>query len=202
MRERRDTQRPGLADAHRDRVDALAAVEVEVEDRRRRRRSRRPRDRRPGRAGPATSDDRAADRDPRRRRREAVGETESVVAEPGEALGERIERRRRRRRSATGSASAAERKKVESTSTASDASVKAMTSPRPIAPLGSSRPAVRGLRASMPASISRLSAIAALRAATMATVIQNSVVPRGDAQLGQHGAGVGERAARRRCARS
>jgi hypothetical protein len=53
--------------------------------------------------------------------------------------------------------------------------VKATTSPRPIVPLGSSRPAVRGLRASIPASINRLSAMAALRAATMATVIQASV---------------------------
>src|SRR5947207_245459 len=40
-------------------------------------------------------------------------------------------------------------------------------------PLGSSRPAVRGLRASMPTSTSRFSAIASERAPTIASVIQN-----------------------------
>src|ERR1022692_1909738 len=48
-------------------------------------------------------------------------------------------------------------------------------------PLGSSRPAVRGLRASSRASISRLSAIASDRAPTIATVIQTRSCPLGHA---------------------
>ena len=52
--------------------------------------------------------------------------------------------------------------------------VKATTSRRPSRPFGNSRSAVRGLRASMPASMRRLSAMAALRAPTMASVIQTS----------------------------
>jgi hypothetical protein len=44
-------------------------------------------------------------------------------------------------------------------------------------PRGSSRPAVRGLSASIRASASRLNPIAALRAATIATRIQNSRRP-------------------------
>ena len=55
--------------------------------------------------------------------------------------------------------------------TASDASEKAHACAGERRPLGSSRPAVRGFRASISASISRLSAIASERAPTIATVI-------------------------------
>ncbi len=48
-------------------------------------------------------------------------------------------------------------------------------------PLGISRPAVRGLRASSRASISRFSAIASDRAPTIATVIQTRSCPLGHA---------------------
>jgi hypothetical protein len=48
-------------------------------------------------------------------------------------------------------------------------------------PLGISRPAVRGLRASSLASIKRLSAIASDRAPTIATVIQTRSCPLGHA---------------------
>ena len=60
------------------------------------------------------------------------------------------------------------------TNTASDASANAITCERLRRPAGSSRPAVRGLRASMAASTSRLTAIANERAPTMTTVIQPS----------------------------
>ena len=55
--------------------------------------------------------------------------------------------------------------------TASDAAANAPTWTGVRSPAGSSRRAVRGFRASIPASISRLSAIARLRAPTIATVI-------------------------------
>ena len=60
-------------------------------------------------------------------------------------------------------------------------------------PHGSSRPAVRGLRASTPASISRLSAIASVRAPTIATVIQSRSRARGAPPDGEQRADVGER---------
>jgi hypothetical protein len=56
--------------------------------------------------------------------------------------------------------------------TASDASEKAKTAPIVSFPEGISRPAVLGFRASMPASISRFSAIASERAPAIAIVIQ------------------------------
>ena len=58
--------------------------------------------------------------------------------------------------------------------TISDATAKAITSVRESSPEGISRRAVRGLRASMAASISLFSAIARLRAPTIATVIQKT----------------------------
>ena len=86
VRERGDQQRAPLAERHRDRVDALATVEVEVEDRvdhveaadpqphGQEQQHRRQRDA-------------ARHRDPGGGRREAVGQAQRVVAEPGEALG-------------------------------------------------------------------------------------------------------------------
>ena len=56
---------------------------------------------------------------------------------------------------------------------ASDATQKTTTWAIESWPLGISRPAVRGLRASIPASIRRLSAIASERAPTIASVIQS-----------------------------
>ena len=58
--------------------------------------------------------------------------------------------------------------------TASDTSANAITCERLRRPAGSSRPAVRGLRASMAASTRRFTAIAKERAPTIATVIQPS----------------------------
>ena len=58
--------------------------------------------------------------------------------------------------------------------TASEASANAITCPRRRRPAGSSRPAVRGLRASIAASTRRLTAIANERAPNIATVIQPS----------------------------
>ncbi len=58
--------------------------------------------------------------------------------------------------------------------TISEAAAKAITSSRDSSPAGISRRAVRGLRASIAASIRRLSAIARLRAPTIATVIQKT----------------------------
>ena len=56
--------------------------------------------------------------------------------------------------------------------TASEAAQKTTTAAGESRPDGSSRPAVRGLRASRPASIRRFSPIASERAPTIATVIQ------------------------------
>ena len=77
--------------------------------------------------------------------------------------------------------------------TASDAAAKAATCTGVRRPAGSSRRAVRGLRASMPASIRRLSAIARLRAPTIATVIQPSVCGGGYLARGENRPGVGVR---------
>ena len=60
---------------------------------------------------------------------------------------------------------------------------------RPAAPAA----AVRGLRASIPASISRFSPMASERAPTIATVIQSEVVRARDAVDGEERADVGER---------
>ena len=62
-----------------------------------------------------------------------------------------------------------------STSTPAHAAVKAATAPGLTCPAGRARPAVRGLAASIRRSTSRLNAIAALRAPTMATTIQKTV---------------------------
>ncbi len=62
---------------------------------------------------------------------------------------------------------------------ASDARQKTTTWAIESWPLGISRPAVRGLRASIPASIRRLSAIASERAPTIASVIQSRSCPLG-----------------------
>ena len=59
-----------------------------------------------------------------------------------------------------------------SANTASDTAQKTSTCVRDSSPAGSSRRAVRGLRASISASISRFSAIASERAPAIATVIQ------------------------------
>ena len=58
------------------------------------------------------------------------------------------------------------------TKTSSEASANTITCERVSRPAGRSRPAVRGLRASMAASTRRLIAMANERAPTMATVIQ------------------------------
>ncbi len=58
--------------------------------------------------------------------------------------------------------------------TTSDPNANAATLARDSRPAGISRRAVRGLRASMEASISRLSAIARLRAPAIATVIHST----------------------------
>ena len=65
------------------------------------------------------------------------------------------------------------------TKTASDTTAKRITCERPSRPAGSSRPAVRGLRASIAASTRRLTAIANERAPTIATVIHTSTVSPG-----------------------
>ena len=77
--------------------------------------------------------------------------------------------------------------------TASQTSAKIHTWRRLSRPAGISRPAVRGLRASSSASISRLTAMPKLRAATMATVIQNMRQKPGTSHLGEEGGRVGER---------
>ena len=61
----------------------------------------------------------------------------------------------------------------------SDATQNSATCTRVSRPDGSSRAAVRGLRASMRASISRLSPIASERAPTIASVIQSRSCPDG-----------------------
>ena len=63
--------------------------------------------------------------------------------------------------------------------TTSEATQKPITCARDSSPAGISRAAVRGLRASMPASIRRFSAIARLRAPTIASVTQPSVAAAG-----------------------
>ncbi len=63
--------------------------------------------------------------------------------------------------------------------TISDPAANAATFVRDSRPAGISRRAVRGLRASIAASIRRLSAIARLRAPTIATVIQKSWLAEG-----------------------
>ena len=60
------------------------------------------------------------------------------------------------------------------TNTAEEATTNTPASPRVMRPRGSSRPAVRGLSASYEASASRLKPMAALRAATIATTIQQN----------------------------
>ncbi len=64
--------------------------------------------------------------------------------------------------------------------TASETAQNARTCVRVSNPAGSSRRAVRGLRASISASIRRLSAIASDRAPAMATVIQTRFARPGD----------------------
>ena len=61
------------------------------------------------------------------------------------------------------------------TSAAADTTTKTHTLARESTPRGSSRPAVRGLRASIAWSARRLNPIAALRAPTIATTIHRSV---------------------------
>ena len=85
------------------------------------------------------------------------------------------------------------------TNSSEDTTTKSVASSVVIAPRGSSREAVRGLRASYFASTRRLKPIAALRAATIAATIQSSrqatvdiVQPRGTMQ-GEERAGQGER---------
>src|SRR5271163_4727613 len=63
--------------------------------------------------------------------------------------------------------------------TAAITSVKPATKLRLSRPAGIARLAVRGLAASMPASVQRLKAIAAERAETMQTMIQNSLIAGG-----------------------
>jgi hypothetical protein len=64
-----------------------------------------------------------------------------------------------------------------STKTATDSATNSHASPRETIPRGSSRLAVRGFLASIAWSTRRLKPIAALRAATIATTIQNTWPP-------------------------
>ena len=126
---------------------------------RRSRRSRRPRVRRRRREAPASTET-SADGEPGRRGRKAQSEAQSVVGQGREALGVRVgdegEQRDGPQVAARRARAGRPRSREEPTQTA----VNSHTSLRPRKPAGSSRPAVRGLRASMPASIRRLRAIA------------------------------------------
>ena len=121
----------------------------------------------------------AAHRQPRAERREPGRQAEHQVAEPGEALGVGVEHERRHRdrpqpRARSGRAA----RPRPGTRQRGDAEARA-PAPRESSPDGTRAPAVRGLRASISASISRFSAIARLRAPTIASVTQPSVAADG-----------------------
>ena len=192
MREPRREERAAHAEARRRRVQPLRA------GRSRRRRARRrveagDPERHGGAEHPRLPRQVAGDRDPGADRREAVDGAEPEVAEPREALQVRVDDEaddRDRPQPA--------HDRVELPDGDEEERERGERRRRPPAateswPLGSSRPAVRGLRASIPASIRRLSAIASDRAPTIASVIQRRSCALGDAVDREERADVGER---------
>ena len=159
------------SEAHGPRVEALRAVVVEVEERVEEIEAGHPeRDRRADAPTPPTAPCRSprAMRPPARARgtrRATGGRATSRASGTG-----------RRRTSRPGSARASGRSDRAATRRAGtrrdDARHRPSTWPRESAPDGSSRAAVRGLRASTSASTSRLTDIASVRAPTIATVTQ------------------------------
>ena len=119
--------------------------------------------------------ERAAHRDPRGGRRDAQAKSQHQVRERGEALGEGIEKNDRQRQRAPAQAQRIQLARGEE----QEQGGQRLRSPRRSAaessPAGSARILVRGLRASMSASITRLNAMAADRAPTIATTIHSSL---------------------------
>ena len=135
----------------------------------------------------------AGDRDPGADRREPVDGAEPEVREPGEALQVRVDHEAGngdRPQPAHERVELADRDQEDARATPGRRATPATTVSRPP---GSSRAAVRGLRASMPASISRLRPIASDRAPTIATVIQRRSCADGHAVDREQRADVGER---------
>ena len=185
-------ERSPLAEPRRPRVQALRAVDVDVEE--------RVEEVEPGdpRADGAAERPRlprqlALDRRPGADRREPVDRAEPQVAEPREPLQVRVDDERRdgdRREPAH------ERVELPDGDEVDDQRAEAEPDdrrPASAVPDGSSRPAVRGFAASMPASISRFSAIASERAPIIATVIQSRSWPEGTPSDREERADVGER---------
>ena len=100
------------------------------------------------------------------------------MAEPRDALEVRVDDEARRPGSARASARSGRAGRRRRGRARARPRRSATTWPRESCPAGSSRAAVRGLRASISASIRRFSAIASERAPTIATVIQSEVVRR------------------------
>ena len=116
--------------------------------------------------------ERAAHGDPGRRRRHAQRESQHQVRERGEALGEGVKEYNRQRQRAPGGSTADSARRAAKTKTSAETATKPQVKPRDSTPAGRWRMRVRGLRASISASIRRLKAMAAERAPTMATTIQ------------------------------
>ncbi len=198
---RAPTEDAALAEADRPRVQALGAVVLEVEERVEEVEAGHPeRDRAAER--PRLPRQLAGHRRPRADRREAERRAEPLVAEPGDAASGTGRRRRARPAPArasgrAGRAGRRRRGRPRARRAHSPSDLRARERPA-----GSSRDAVRGLRASSSASISRLSPIASVRAPTIATVIQSQ--SRGGRHLADARAAPPRRrtAARRRCARA
>ena len=192
VQQRAPQKTPRDAEARRHRMQPLAPVDVDVEQR-----VEEVEAGDPGRDGaaelPRLERQLPGDRDPRAHRREPVDGAEPEMAEPRERASGTGRRRSRRPGSATASARRRSSWKTATRKTTSDATQKSATCARVSSPDGSSRDAVRGLRASSSASISRFSPIASDRAPTIATVIQSRSCARGNAVDGEQRADVGER---------
>ena len=142
----------------------------------------------------------AAHRDPRARGRDADGQAEEEVAQPGEALGEGIAEHQAEHDGRQRKAQPAQAGGGGDEGRGADRGEKRGRDSTDTLPVGSSRPEVRGFLASRRRSTMRLKPMAAVRAPAMATRIATTCAS-GDAvsARGHAPPRPGRRAGRRPC---